>query len=147
MKNLILLLTLVFTSSILFSQFVPNPAFEDHWNCPTDWKQFDGFVKDWFNPSTMCLEANRATPDYYNECGAATVSVPTSLCETLPDHTTGAVFKAYAGIITLFESSVFGPWRHGWSEYIEVPLITPLKRGHNYTVSFFVALKLSKTTP
>ena len=135
------MLTFVFTSSISFSQInlVSNPDLEAHTTCPTDWRQFDGFIDDWFNPS-LCAETNRATPDYYNACGAATVSVPTSLCITLPDH---SALSAYAGIISLYELNVSGVWRHGWSEYIEVPLTTPLKRGHNYTVSFFVAFNSS----
>ncbi len=139
MKKLILLLTFVSTSSILFSQvnLVPNPKFEDHLVCPAAVEDYNGFIDLWYNPSS-CIGGPIATPDYYHTCGAPAVSVPTSFCETLADH---SGLQAYSGIISLFEhfDLLHGTWDHGWSEYIGIQLAHPLILNQYYTLSFYVA--------
>jgi hypothetical protein len=137
MKQKIILVLLM---SILFkymsAQLVPNGGFEVNTGCPSTFGQFN-LVTDWRNPS-VCGEDGRATPDYYHGCSTpTTMGVPTHICGTLADNSTG---QAYAAIVSLEqERTIGGGWEPSWHEYIQCRLTSPLETGRTYRLRFFVA--------
>lgn len=123
-----------FLSTFVSAQnLVPNPSFEDTtslvpsgiwslWTCKTaNCKSFVHCL-NWFNPT-------QNSPDFYNTWSYDTIlGAPKNQAGYQSPHTG----HSYAG---------GGAYEEYWSnrEYIEVQLISPLKSGKNYNVSFYVS--------
>ena len=106
------------------ANLVPNPSFEAHSNCPTNFDQFP-LVTTWSQPTL-------GTSDYYNACSSGNFDVPTNYGGTQAALTG----DAYAAI-RLWDGN------HNsltWREYIEVPLTSSLIANQSYQASFYVSL-------
>lgn len=101
---------------------VPNWSFEDVGTIPGS-----GHITaaaDWFSPNT-------ATPDLFNvnvPLSAFVVGVPGNYMGNQHPRTG----NGYAGIVTVSDQN--------YSEYVEVALLSPLKKDQSYCVSFYVSL-------
>lgn len=113
-------------SILLISQnLVPNPSFEEYYNCPTGLNQLHE-VKDWTNPVAF-----PSSPDYFNRCNIGGHSgVPVNYFDTLEANNG----NAYAGIGLYVISPSNG------REYIQTPLSSPLEISKSYFVSFYISL-------
>lgn len=110
--------------NICFSQnLVPNSDFEEYFICPTDAGQFNGFVKNWYNPTTYFLS-------YFNSCA------DTEVC-SVPNNMYGYNYarsgNGYADI---------GIYSFTFQErlYVSVKLMDTLKSGISYCVGFYINL-------
>ncbi len=85
------------------AQLVPNPSFEDHSSCPTNFSQLA--LADQWDPTT------NATPDYYHACGSGGFSVPGNSAGSQ------SAFQgdAYAGVT---ESAIIGLRDQKWGEIV-----------------------------
>ncbi|MFZ1694949.1 MAG: hypothetical protein WAT74_17260 [Flavobacteriales bacterium] len=103
---------------------VPNPSFEEYFNCPNDYgESFE--LRNWFMAIT--------NPDYYNAC--YTVSPDTC---GVPLNFAGFQYPAtgngYIGMITYSNDPPYG-----FRELIGVKLSTPIVPGSTYYTSFKVS--------
>lgn len=130
MNKLILLLFLIFNLNLsAFSQvnLVPNADFEEFSVCPFDGSQFDGYVKDWYNPTLY-------SPDYYNNCALSpSCSVPYNFYGY--NYARSGYGYAFIGA---FDYYVQG------REYISIKLNDTLQAGITYCVGFFLNLPSMK---
>jgi len=103
---------------------VPNPSFEEYFNCPNDYgESFE--LRDWF----MAY----ATPDYYNVCYTGSPDT----CG-VPMNVSGFQYPAsgdgYLGMITYSNDPP-----DGFRELIGVKLAAPIVPGTTYYASFKVS--------
>ncbi len=118
---------------------VPNPSFEEYWNCPTN----PGAVgdnqlercKNWYKPSL-------ATSDYYNACQtdiSSGVNVPINWF----GYQKAFHGNAYVGIDVYIEEDSKG------AEYLQCKLNHPLESCKSYKVRFWASLGdfCSRATP
>ncbi|HYG40080.1 MAG TPA: gliding motility-associated C-terminal domain-containing protein [Cytophagales bacterium] len=126
----------IFIQHVVHAQnLVPNPGFEDKYTCPyssSTWDAFGKMVKHWYSP-------NVNTPDYFHSCSNLDeLSVPKNIrfwpCTNYLPAKEG---EAYAGIIVLPK---FKKTDKNHREYLQVRLVSPLKKDKKYSVSFYVAL-------
>ena len=99
---------------------VPNPSFEAFENCPARLGNFDADVVAWSAPT-------QGSTDYFNGCSTAMGTPKNFNGEQPADFGVG-----YAGLY------LYAP--DDYREYIQVKLKEPLKKGHAYTLSFYVSL-------
>jgi outer membrane protein OmpA-like peptidoglycan-associated protein len=104
-----------------FSQnLVINPSFEDHMACPVRLGNFNEDVIEWSTPTN-------GSTDYFHSCSEA-MGTPKNFNGTqIADFGEG-----YAGFY------LYAP--NDYREYMQAKLITPLKKGVTYELSFFVSL-------
>ena len=105
---------------------VPNAGFDDLTDCPTERSQIY-FAPPW-------TTASNGTPDLFNKCSPnGLLQVPNAgihYGSYQPQRSGGG----YAGIV------VFYNYNADWfSEYLQVPLIEPLKANKSYYLRFFVS--------
>ena len=127
---ILLLIAFLFPVSGKPQNLVPNPGFEDYYNCPAGISQvpLSGVaqgVKNWTIPGA-------GSSDYYNTCGAAEVGIPFNLFGYQPAH--GG--NAYVGCYTMLYHLL--PQLDNYREYVETQLTQPLQKNHLYNVSFYV---------
>ncbi|MDA9774513.1 hypothetical protein N9B82_06110, partial [Saprospiraceae bacterium] len=108
-------LYLIMTFAVSAQNLVPNSNMENFDSCPMFISDFT--LSDWIVPTT-------ATSDYYNECGAAEVGVPSNLI----GFQASSAGAGYAGLVT-YELGT------GYREYIQIPLTTPTVAGSCYQLS------------
>jgi hypothetical protein len=128
MKN-ILLLFVLFYSLHANAQYnlVPNGSFEQYYQCPSGFDQFNGYVKIWFDTNT--------SSDYFNSCGQqfSQNEVP----ESAAGYQNARTGSAYAGLILYIDSSLSITNQR---EYIEIQLYEPLQKDSVYCAEFYVVL-------
>ncbi|MFM7488477.1 MAG: OmpA family protein [Cytophagales bacterium] len=118
------MLALLFGTAGWGQNLVPNPSFEEYFNCPgtynyaTDGKLAPG----WFSPTS-------GTPDLYNECSRGDAGVPTNWAGYSKPYTG----KGYAGIYCYVKGKEY-------REYLQTKLIEPLRKGIEYYIEFFFRL-------
>ncbi len=121
----------LFSLSANAQNLVPNPGFEDYYNCPQSISEVPSpgaityGVKNWTVPGA-------GTSDYYNACGAGIVGVPQNIFGYQQAH--GG--NAYVGMITMLY--YLHPNSDTYREYVETQLAQPLKKNNLYNVSFYV---------
>ena len=128
MKKIILLL-LAITINANSQNLVPNPSFEEYYQCPSSQGGF--YVDFWFNTPNSGV----ATPDDYNTCAPAGVNA------AVPDNITGFQYpqegEGYAGLFCYGGANGSDSTQR---DYIEVQLISPLIEGQEYEFSMYVSL-------
>ena len=130
----ILLISLILSFFSLSAQnLVPNSGFDDLSDCPGAYAEIEK-APPW-------KSATNGSPDLYNECSVRPgIRVPNAGLRfnsyQLPRSGAG-----YAGIFVYSELSVGS----GNSEYLEVPLLEPLKKNVDYYVEFYVSVDLTPT--
>ncbi len=104
-----------------FSQnLVMNPSFEDHKACPARLGNFNDDVVSWSTPT-------KGSTDYFHGCSTA-MGTPKNFNGTqIADFGEG-----YAGFY------LYAP--NDYREYMQAKLLSPLKKGVTYELSFFVSL-------
>ncbi len=104
-----------------FSQnLVMNPSFEDHIACPIRLGNFSADVIGWSTPT-------KGSTDYFHACSQA-MGTPKNFNGTqIADFGEG-----YAGFY------LYAP--NDYREYMQAELLSPLKKGVTYELSFFVSL-------
>ena len=122
------LLLLAFTP-LSAQNLVFNGSFEIHGTCPKYQSQIT-LAGGWFRPTD-------GTPDYFNECcGTSVIGVPNNFMGTQRPRSG----SGYAGFY-LYQTDAPDTYR----EYLSTELKSPLEKGKEYYVKFYVALaKLSE---
>lgn len=117
--RLLIAVCLVFIYIPFIAQnLIPNPGFDSVINCPFKEGQI-GYAVPWLSATSG------GTPDLYNECGSVGYMVPHPFIYCYqPALSKGG----YANIGV-----------YGGREYIETPLSSPLEKGHQYYIHFFVS--------
>ncbi|MCF6306653.1 MAG: T9SS type A sorting domain-containing protein, partial [Flavobacteriaceae bacterium] len=120
----ILLFFIVATNTVVSQNLVPNPSFEEYYDCP--YYQGEFYVDFWFEtPNSI------SSPDYYNDCS------PDDTPSDVPENIAGSQYpyegEGYAGIQCYGNDS-------GRREYIEIQLSTPLIENQEYEFSMYVSL-------
>ncbi|PHS67298.1 MAG: hypothetical protein COB12_03885 [Flavobacterium sp.] len=126
MKKITLLLFLVAIIINTNSQnLVPNPSFEEFYDCPDQQGEF--YVDFWFEPPYK----SDYSPDFFIDCSPANTQVD------VPENHAGFQYpfngEGYVGVFCYGNDS-------GQREYIEVQLISPLLEGQEYEFSMQVSL-------
>jgi hypothetical protein len=107
---------------------VPNPSFEEYWDCPVGYSDFSK-VKFWSKPTN-------GSSDYYNSCNSNSAGVPTNYMGYQEAHSK----NAYVGIIHFgyfqIDSST---WIDG-RDYIQCELQNSLVSGKKYNIKFYMSL-------
>ncbi len=139
MKQILLILFCMALFQYNYAQnLVPNPGFEEYYDCPDDAAQIYGpynpggsvTVEHWQNPTPK-------SPDYFNACADNTnVDVPYNLWGYHPAHNG----NAYAALMPFSYSGTGGSRQ----EYIQVLLTKPLVAGLTYTISCYVKMYVEK---
>jgi OmpA-OmpF porin, OOP family len=113
--------------------FVPNPGFEDHWNCPVGFDEIPAqgepviSLKDWFKPTW-------GSSDYFHECMTELGSILYDLFGfILPKDK-----QAYSGIY-LYSFGGYGDTSYTDREYLSIHLKEPLLAGKQYCLSFYAS--------
>lgn len=100
--------------------FVRNPSFENFINCPVKLGNLELDVEDWRMPTL-------GSTDYFNGCSEA-MGTPKNFNGQQPaDFGVG-----YVGLY------MYAP--NDYREYLQATLITTLKKGEHYSISFYVSL-------
>ncbi len=128
-KITLLLLFLLAVNSLSAQNLVFNGSFEIYQTCPKYQSQIT-LSGGWFRPTD-------GTPDYFNACcGVSKIGVPDNFVGSQKPRSG----NAYAGFY-LYQSDAPDNYR----EYLSTELRTPLQKGKEYYVKFYVALaKLSE---
>ena len=110
----------LFTKSFSQTNLVPNWSFEDIISCPQiQGTTFYSYTPPWFSPTEN-------TPDIYNSCASPiNQGVPYNYVGYQQPHTG----NGYAGFSREQQDDV---------DYLSVKLISPLKAGKKYCISFYV---------
>lgn len=133
------LLIFLLPARCLAQNLVPNPSFEEYYQCPAflgsvrsyNVNLKEGILKDWIANPPDC------TPDYYNACAKKEFGVPKNLCGTMEARTG----EAYLGMILRIGEVWVGDLRDLlYREHVQVKLIDSLKKGRSYLVSMYVCL-------
>lgn len=133
MYRLIILTILALTSQNCYTQnLVPDSSFETYSACPPN-LTYLYYAQPWFQPAIYAgTTTNSCSSDLFSTCagsGPFGAGVPTNFWGSQ----TARTGNSYSGIGVWFVTAES-------REYIEVPLISPLVAGNNYTVSFYVSL-------
>lgn len=102
------------------NNLIPNPSFEEFYNCPNLLVNFEG--KNWYSP-------NGNTPDYLHICGSNLSGIPYSWV--------GYQFQN-SGLACSGFCTFNIPGTNNSREYLAVKLIDSLISGEKYRVSFFI---------
>lgn len=133
MYRLIILTVLALIFQKCFAQnLVPNSSFETQTACPPN-LTYLYYAQPWFQPGTYFgTTTNSCSSDIFSTCagsGPFGAGVPTNFWGSQ----TARTGTSYSGIGVWFTAAES-------REYIEVPLISPLVAGNNYTVSYYISL-------
>ncbi len=123
-------LNIIFILIIAFSikaqqNLVPNPSFEDYWECP--------YAEDQLSLSKQWHKANLSTSDYFNSC-QINQSLGVSVPSVWSGHQLAFDGNAYTGII-IYEGTA-----PTVSEYIQCKLNQKLIACHVYQIRFWASL-------
>lgn len=106
---------------LVFSQnLIQNPSFENYIECPVKLGNLEKDVEDWQIPTL-------GSTDYFNACSEAMGTPKNFNGEQPANFGTG-----YVGFYMLAPDN--------YREYVQGSLLTTLKKGEPYTVSFYVSL-------
>jgi gliding motility-associated-like protein len=134
-------LTILCSTEAIAQNLVPNSSFEDYNNCPVNGQApyypqivyspgYTSFpaVKGWVSPLS-----STSSPDYFNACAPppAFTNVPYAAM----GYQQARTGNAYMGIYIMYQPTNL----YGYREYIECRLLSPLKAGTRYKVSFYVS--------
>ena len=125
MKKVVLyLVCLGFSLSMLAQNLVPNPSFEEYYQCPVSQGQLYRLLN--WRRIQNCFES---TPDYYNTCAGSGTDAG------VPDNLTGTQWPVDG-------DGYVGFYQYGldFREYITTQLASPLIAGVTYEVSFYLSL-------
>lgn len=124
MRRLKLVAAVLLCSVQMLSQtnYVPNPSFESHSNCPVAFGQIY-YAIPWLDPTN-------STSDLWDSCNGGLVGVPGNVAGTQLARSG----HAYAGF------NAYCPGGNPCPEYIQVILVSPLQTGQTYCLSFYVSL-------
>gem|GEM_PF-3734877 len=125
--GLIIVWVCIFNGSA--QNLAPNPSFEEYTSCP---RSRTGKLKmlapPWEHPAKATIGDYRGSPDLYNTCSPLNIlSVPKNEWGYQHPHSG----DGYGGILG---------WADILSEYIQAPLLEPLKAGETYYVGFYISL-------
>lgn len=101
--------------------FVPNPDFEQHTQCPQNGEM--SYLISWYDPTLV-------TSDYYNLC-ASSCSNPMIGCYGIQQPRSGSGF---IGLIAYINNGSIA------REYVQIQLTEPLLAGVEYCISFYASL-------
>ncbi|MBT8195860.1 MAG: OmpA family protein [Bacteroidia bacterium] len=126
LKQSFLIQLFVLCSLGLYAQnLVPNPGFEEFYNCPDKLSQFHNVI-NWYTPTI-------GNPDYYNNCKerkADPFGVPYNIYGVQqPKDGNG-----YCGLV------LHNVVNNRLVEYVQIKLDKPLKANSHYQLSFYVSL-------
>jgi large repetitive protein len=107
-------------SSTAAPSIIPNPSFEVHSSCPTNYSVPGD---DQLSLATPWIQATEATSDYHNSCGYVAGGITSSGLGAFPDGT------AAIGILFIDD----------WKEYIGTQLLSPMTAGTNYQLTLNIA--------
>ena len=108
------------TGLLLSQNLIENPSFERYETCPVKLGNFEKDVLSWSTPTL-------GSTDYFNACSKA-MGTPENFNGKQPAN----FGKGYAGMY------LYAP--DDYREYIQVPLSGTLKKGVQYSISFYVSL-------
>lgn len=115
---------LVFQAPIVAQNLVPNPSFEDYYDCPTALDQIE-VVKHWTSPSPD------VAPDFLHSCSDETFGI------SVPENWVGFQYahegEGYLGMLMHKEGA-------NLREYVQTELTESLVEGVCYEFSMFVSL-------
>lgn len=133
MYRIIISTILALTFQNCFAQnLVPNPSFETYTACPPG-MTYLYYAQPWFQPGTYFgTTTNSCSSDLFSTCAGSGPFVAGVPANGMGSET-ARTGSNYSGIGVWFVAAES-------REYIEVPLISPLVAGNNYTVSFYVSL-------
>ncbi len=100
--------------------YVLNPSFEDHINCPERLGNLDADVAHWSTPT-------EGSTDYFNACSEK-MGTPSNFKGKQPSD----FGRGYAGLY------LYAP--NNYREYLQVPLTKTLEKGKKYQCSFYISL-------
>ena len=113
---------------------VPNPGFESYKYLPCDQGLYfiEALLENWIQPIPT-------TPDYWNSLAS-----PNCLLNPLIVNDSARTGQAMAGLVTAsFEAGS----KSEYKEYLEVQLLSKLKKGRFYNVEFFAKNRLESPNP
>ena len=119
-----LFLVICFPGFLNGQNLVPNPGFENYKHLPCEQGLYfmESLLENWLQPIPT-------TPEYWNSLAA-----PDCLLNPAIINESAHTGHAMVGIVTAgFEAG----FRSEYKEYIEVELLSKLKRGKFYNVEFF----------
>lgn len=132
LKGSIGCLLILFVTDLYAQNLIPNPGFDNLSQCPHSWSQIE--------LATPWVSANNGTPDVWNECSIdPDIRVPYA-GRYFDSYQLQRSGTGYAGIYIYSSANWIG------NECIETPLSTPLVKGKNYYVEFYVSPDLSPLT-
>jgi gliding motility-associated-like protein len=137
-KNIFNLLLLFLFEPLIAQNLIPNPNFDSIILCPNSLQVTGGgtpinlFIPPWTTATEL------GTPDVFNQCSSTPYrGVPfNGVSSNKPAFQPALSGSGYSGISPYFITSKNNP---DLREYIETPLVEPLKRGMNYFVQFYVS--------
>ena len=125
MKNKILLLLVANCLNALAQNLVPNPSFESYTVCDTT------NLSSLIVKATPWVSPNNNTPDWYNSCYCTyfpLACVPANVVGNQAAHQGNAYAALYVGAGNVPR------------EYLQVELLSALKSGKKYEISYYVSL-------
>jgi hypothetical protein len=119
---------LMYSSTGIAQNLVPNPSFETVGTCPIKHAEsathFANYTQEWYS-------ANIGSPDLFTACSGLEKTTPLNI---IPPNTFRGTQTARTG------SNFTGFYHYGQTaEYLGSQLSQPLEAGKNYSVSFYVA--------
>ena len=109
-----------------FSQnLVPNPGFEEFYNCPDKLSQFHNVI-NWYTPTI-------GNPDYFNNCKERK-SEPYGVPHNVYGVQQPKSGNAYCGLV------MYNAVNNRLVEYVQIKLTKALKANAYYKLSFFISL-------
>lgn len=133
------LVYLLASSSLLSQNLVPNPSFEEHYQCP----EFLGSVRSYNRNTSLGVLENwmanppDCTPDYYHPCGKKKFRAPKNLCGIMePKEGEG-----YIGMILRIGEVNYGNLNDlVYREHVTTRLKSSLRKGYQYKVKMHIVL-------
>ena len=130
MKNLIIFFLIGNIIQLSGQNLVPNPGFDSLLDCPSSYYS-NTVPSQIYKLAPPWSSANNGTPDIFNACSTVRrLSVPYNGFYSYQEPLSGG---SYAGIFVYRENIIEN------GEYLQAPLIFPLKEKHKYFVRFYVS--------
>lgn len=121
-KYCILILVLFPNLSIIAQNLVPNPSFEDNWLCPYHLGEIQK-INDWYK-----LNNHSGFLSYFHTCGNPDTDIPNNYYGSQNARTD----NGYIGFNAYYPDGPQG--------YLQVKLISELKKGVKYKIKYWVSL-------
>lgn len=139
MNNIILYIFLFLNINYLFAQqnLIPNPSFEDYWQCPNANELGDGEFtkcKYWWYPTPSFL----GSPDYFNRCNNLITNQIVGIPDNFWGHQEAFHGDGYVGLLpieySLITTEIVG------MEFVSCKLLEQLKPCFEYNFSMRISL-------